>query len=122
MKTSLSAVIGSLALFVATACGGDGHDMSRHNQALAAPTDLSAAVVAGGVHLTWHDNSTGEEEFMILRKDAASAWAGVGSAPADATSFHDATVAPGRTYWYVVHAMRGELTSAPTNEISIAVP
>lgn len=96
--------------------------MSHHDESLAAPTELTAAIVAGGVHLTWRDNSTAEDEFMVLRKDAASAWIAVGSSAANASSFHDTSVVRGTTYRYVVHAMRANTTSMPSNEILVAVP
>jgi hypothetical protein len=110
-----------LAVLLA-ACGGESHhhDMSQH--ALAAPTELSAMPANGGVHLAWRDNSSGEEEFMVVRKDASASWAAVGDTAADATSFHDASVARGVTYTYLVHAMRGADTSEPSNQVSVTVP
>lgn len=114
-----------IAAFVATAalvaaCGDEG-DHDDHGGALAAPTELTATPVAGGVHLTWKDNSTGEEELMVLRKSGGSDWAPVDSTAADATVYHDVTVTAG-THAYMVHAMAGSVSSEPSNVVTVVVP
>ncbi len=115
-----------IAAFVATAalvtaCFDDG-DHDHSGGALAAPTELAATPVAGAVHLTWKDNSDGELEFMVLRKSGAADWALVDSTAADATSYHDDSVAAETTYMYMVHAMAGSVSSEPSNVVSVMVP
>lgn len=89
---------------------------------LAAPTRLEAMLATPGVHLTWEDRSTGEESFMILRREGTGAYAEVGQVGENVTAFHDSTVGSGATYTYVVHSMNAASTSAPSNEATIAVP
>jgi hypothetical protein len=110
-----------LGLFV-SGCGADADPMDMSPGVLAAPTALTATAVAGGVHLTWQDNATGEDEFMVLRRPAGGALAQVGSAGANATMFHDTTVSAGTTYSYVVHAMSATGQSGPSNEATVTLP
>lgn len=104
-----------------TACGvdeGDGPDDSRPE----APTDLMAAALDGGAHLTWEDNSDNETEFMIQRKlEADAEYTTVATVPFDTTQYHDAPLESGTTYMYMVMAMndRGESAAA---ELTFTAP
>jgi len=120
-----AAITALLAIaLLAPACGDDDgfHHHEGHHDVIAAPSQLAALVVPGGVHLTWVDNSTREDGFMVLRRTGGSVWDAVANTAADETSFHDATVASGRTYEYVVHAMVGNDSSASSNVVAVAVP
>lgn len=90
----------------------------------AAPTDL---VVSGGtgdpktISLSWVDNSSGEDGYMIERKSnsAGDTFQQVGSAGSDATSFVDGGLSPNVLYIYRVRAYSnaaGGLPSAYSNE------
>ena len=112
--------LGTTAALVALAgaglgCGSDPSD-------LAAPTGLEAMLAEPGVHLSWEDRSTGEEEFMVMRREASGEYAEIGRVGENVTFFHDLSVHSGATYTYTVHAMNAGGTSAPSNEATIAVP
>ncbi len=101
--------------FIAGCVGATDPDADR-------PTNLTASPMGGGVHLTWKDNSTGEEEFEIERKiGAAPAFAPLAAVPFDTVSYHDADVADGTSYSYRVRAKLASGFSSYTNEAT-AVP
>ena len=86
------------------------------------PTSLTAAPQGGGVHLTWKDNSTDEDEFEIERKiGAAPGFARLAAVPFDTASYHDADVTLGTSYTYRVRAKVGAGFSSYSNEAT-AVP
>ena len=70
----------------------------------AAPTDLSGMPMAGGVHLTWTDASTNEDEFVVERAAAEGDFAEVARVVFDANQHHDATLPGPGTYRYRVGA------------------
>lgn len=116
------AFLAELALGLATAgCDSDGHH-AHDAGAIAAPTDLSATPVQGGVHLSWADRSDDEDGFMVMRKPGSAEWTELGLVAANTTSFHDTMVASGTTYHYFVHALRDQMASAPSNEVVITAP
>jgi hypothetical protein len=80
-------------------------DSSSSTDAVKAPSDLTAEPLDGGAHLTWHDNSENEAEFMIERKMEGEDWKNVGMVPFNTTSFHDPNLMDGATYMYRVMAM-----------------
>ncbi len=81
------------------------------------PTNLTAGPMGGGVHLTWKDNSTGEDEFEIERKiGAAPGFARLAAVPFDTVSYHDADVSSGTSYTYRVRAKVGSGFSSYSNE------
>jgi fibronectin type 3 domain-containing protein len=84
----------------------------------AAPTNLAAAPLSGGVHLTWTDNSSNEDEFMVMRKTGTGGYEHVTSVTFNTTQYHDAAVTAGTAYTYQVTAMNdgGE---SPSNEVTI---
>ena len=94
-------------------CGGGGA-----GGALSAPSNLTAAPMGGGVHLTWTDNSADEDGFDIERKVAQgnAGFAALDSVPFDSSLYHDAAVSAGTTYVYRVRAKRATSYSAYSNE------
>jgi hypothetical protein len=122
-----AALIGASALFLA-GCGAEagdhGHD-DHGDPAPPAPSELSAMPVEGGVHLTWKDNSTNEESFVVMRKhlDDDDAYAQIGRTRPNVTSLHDpSATTPHATYSYVVHALSGEMASSPSNDAIVTLP
>lgn len=103
-------------LFVA-ACGGSAAPVSGP----AAPSELIAGRMGGGVHLTWKDNSSDEAEFQIERKVGAAAFARLDAVPFDITQYHDEPVTAGETYTYRVRAAAGAALSAFSNEATIRI-
>ena len=96
----------------------------------AAPTGLTAAIAtASRVNLSWTDNATNENGFVIQRSsDGGATFTQIGTAPArnntGSVTFADLTVVLGSTYTYQVAAVNGVglsafATSAP---IAVAVP
>ncbi len=136
----LSHVIGAITLVCLLAMGGcGGNDTGAGGSSgstgtagsggssgakPAAPTMLKAEILAGGVHLSWKDNSTDEEMFMLMRKEMAAAgdFAPLTMVAKDIAQYHDSTVLKGKTYVYMVHGMKGSAASDPSNEVSILVP
>jgi hypothetical protein len=81
----------------------------------AAPVNLVALAVPGGVGLSWDDRSTTENGFVVERLVPGAAWLIVVSLPADATRFTDRGVQPLTTYYYRVLAQNAAGPSAPSN-------
>ena len=70
-----------------------------------APSDLAAAQMGTGIHVTWKDNSADEGEFQLERKEGGGAFARIGSVVFDTVQFHDTSVAAGKTYTYRTRAV-----------------
>src|SRR5690554_6226519 len=73
-----------------------------------APRDVTATAIAGGVRLTWVDQSSNEDGFVILRKDAGVEGEPsdeVGMAAADEQSFDDFSTEEEGSYVYGVAAV-----------------
>jgi hypothetical protein len=88
----------------------------------AAPTDLVASLLEGGVHSTWKDASDNEDNFILEKKaDGDADYTLVAELPFDSVTYHDIDVEAGTTYTYRVKAVNagGESIS---NEAMIAVP
>jgi len=81
-----------------------------------APSNLTVSNVTGGAHLVWTDNSNNEDEFVVMRKDAASAFAEVGTVPFDTSQYHDGIVVAGTAYTYMITAINGG-GEASSNEV-----
>ena len=64
------------------------------------PTGLSLAAVSGQIALSWNDGASNEDGFAIRRYTSAQGWIDLVSAPADTTTYTDATVQVGMTYCY----------------------
>ncbi|MFH1226379.1 MAG: DUF2341 domain-containing protein [Planctomycetota bacterium] len=89
-----------------------------------APSTLNAtAISASQVNLSWVDNSTDEDGFIIERKTGLSGnYQEIISLPANSTVFSDVAVAEITTYYYRVAAHKVDSTSAYSNEVSITTP
>ena len=119
-----------------TPSGGDagsvGADMAVADQAPAAdlamnakpnaPSALKAVPLHGGAHVTWKDNSSDEDEFLLMRKEGAGPFAEVTRPTFDTTAFHDVDVTSGKTYTYVIYAVKGQAQSDASNEAMITLP
>ncbi len=88
-----------------------------------APTELTAAPLGAGIHVTWKDNSSDESQFEVERKDANGSFAKVTSVVFDTVIFHDTGVTAGATYTYRARAVGGAgAKSAYTNEATATAP
>ncbi|RJQ68386.1 MAG: hypothetical protein C4519_23210 [Desulfobacteraceae bacterium] len=95
---------------------------------VAAPTGLTGSAVAKNkktatVTLNWTDNSLNEAGFLIQRSDNVGFNLNVVNATvgADISTFSQ-SVAPGRTYYYRVHAFSSTQSSAWSNTATVNVP
>lgn len=111
-------LVGFIAIVGATFGCGSGSGSSSQ---FSAPSNLNAALLSGGVHLTWTDNSTNETEFQIERKDPGGQFVKAYTVTFDIVQYHDAQVTIGSTYSYRVRAMQGDQASAYSNEMNIMV-
>ncbi len=85
-----------------------------------APSNLVATVAGNSViNLTWIDNNTDETGFRIERRTGGSgAWASIGTAAANATTFAATGLLEGTSYSFRVIALTPSGDSAPSNESS----
>ena len=104
-----------LVLPAMVACSDDGGGGSVP----AAPSNLAASKLGTGIHLTWTDNSSDEEEFTIMRKVGTGAYAELTSVTFNTTTFHDDPVTAGTLYTYHVMAMNAAGTSGASNEVML---
>ena len=72
----------------------------------AAPTALAVSLLGAGAHLTWQDNATNEDEFVIMRQKmgADAAMVELARVPFDTATYHDEPITSGATYLYMVTA------------------
>ena len=70
----------------------------------AAPTNLTATSGQGTIDLTWTDNATDEDRFLIYRGTNPSNLATIDTVSTNATSYNDAGLASKTTYYYKVCA------------------
>jgi hypothetical protein len=103
MKPLTAVVSIALTLLSISACKSS--SSSSSTDVVKAPSNLTAEPLDGGAHLTWHDNSDNEAEFMIERKMMGEDWKTVGMVPFNSTSFHDPNLMNDATYMYRVMAM-----------------
>ncbi|MDX2109275.1 MAG: fibronectin type III domain-containing protein [Verrucomicrobiota bacterium] len=84
------------------------------------PTTLQAlAQSAVTVHLTWVDNATTEDGFLIERKDGSGAFLEVGRVMYNQTSFTDTKLMPRTTYTYRVAAYNTAGTSTASDSVAV---
>ncbi len=88
----------------------------------AAPTGLTAAATSpSGIHLSWTDNSNNETSFVVERSsDGANTWTEAQATGANVTSWDDAGLTAGGTYYYRVKARNGTGDSAYSNTANAA--
>jgi probable HAF family extracellular repeat protein len=85
----------------------------------AAPTQLALAVnAAGGVDLTWLDNSINETAFGVWRRVDAGEWRPVGQVGENQPRFSEGGLNPNDAYSYRVQALNAGGASGWSNEVS----
>lgn len=113
-------ILGLLVLsLLSTAC-----DVGEVPTLPPAPTQLTATPAAGGLHLTWKDNSEDEMHFMVMRMmhdHGDSKMEAIASVEENVTEYHDTSVESGMTYMYEVAAMN-DTGESDSNQIEIAAP
>lgn len=83
----------------------------------ATPNPLTALWSAGpAVDLTWTDNSSVEDGYQVRRRASGEPWIDIAELPPNATSYRDASVSAGGTYFYVVRARKDGGFSYPSWE------
>lgn len=87
----------------------------------AAPTELKASILDGGVHLTWKDAADNEDNYVVENKVEGGEYTLVIELPFDSVTYHDTNVTAATSYTYRVKAVNagGE---AASNEVMVAVP
>ncbi|MFN7139548.1 MAG: fibronectin type III domain-containing protein, partial [Limisphaerales bacterium] len=90
----------------------------------AAPSGLSAtAIDSTQVSLSWSDNSTNEDSFVIARSTASGGpYTDVVSVSANTTAYTDFGLTQNTTYYYVVKAVNASGASANSNQASAQTP
>lgn len=119
-------------MLVVGGCGADDSERSQGSVPIhapvpppPAPSNLAAVPnAAGGVLLTWTDNSTNEGDFGIERSLDGAAFSEIAVAPANSGSYVDASAQASTTYTYRVrgHIARGTsawVTGAPSNSATV---
>jgi hypothetical protein len=84
-----------------------------------APSSFNSTVNGSTVNLTWSDNSSNEETFILERKvDSGDYSVLAGSIPADTESYNDSSLSPLHTYTYRIKAHNSFGDSNYSNETS----
>lgn len=90
----------------------------------AAPSALAAiALSPSQINLSWTDNSTNENNFVVGRGTTPGGpYTDIATLPANSTAFSDGGLSGGTTYYYVVRAVNVSGSSANSNEASATTP
>ena len=88
----------------------------------AAPSNLTATPSAGKITLNWTDNATNEMGFKLDRSTDGVNFTQLGILGANSTSFANAGLASGVTYYYRIRAYDGPNHSTYSNVASATVP
>jgi hypothetical protein len=93
----------------------------------ASPSGLTAkAVSESRIDLTWVDNSTNENGFVIGRAELpGGVYSDLPPVPANTTYYSDTGLSPNKTYWYVVRAFNAggaSTNSDPASADTLAIP
>ncbi|MCX5697261.1 MAG: fibronectin type III domain-containing protein [Candidatus Omnitrophica bacterium] len=88
---------------------------------VAAPTNLTASAVSTNqIKLSWKDNANNESGFKIERSlKASSGFTRIASVGANVTTYNNAGLNPGTTYYYRVCAYDSSANSAYSNSVSV---
>ena len=88
----------------------------------AAPTNVTVSLLGAGAHVTWTDNSSDEDEFVILRMQVGvdAQLRELARVPFDTTAYHDEPITAGATYMYAVHASNKAGETASTTATFVA--
>ena len=89
----------------------------------AAPSTLAVGLLGGGAHLTWLDNSSDEDEFVVMRQLTGSdpAMRELARVPFDTVTYHDEPITSGATYIYMVIATNAA-GDAASNQATFVAP
>ena len=95
----------------------------RSEEALPAPTSLTAVLVAGDhVSLQWTDESLTEKTFQIERREGDGPFHYLNVAFKNNSRYEDYSVSPAGPYTYRVRAANDALTSGYSNEAVVTYP
>ncbi len=86
-----------------------------------APSGLSATVNGTSIDLIWTDNSDNETGFNIERSSGGGAFAVIGSAAANATSYTDSDVMTDVEYTYRIQALSDDTVSEYSATVSATI-
>jgi fibronectin type 3 domain-containing protein len=86
-----------------------------------APTNLAASVGSGQVNLSWTDNATNETLYEVTRSTDGVTWTTLATLPGDSTSYADASVLAGTTYYYRVRAGNATQMSDYSNPVQVTL-
>lgn len=88
-----------------------------------APSNLTAIGISSTqVKIAWHDNSTNENGFRILRSSNGVTWTLFALTGANVIACTDMTVAASTTYYYRVRAFNSAGLSAWSNTATVVTP
>ena len=94
--------------------------MYPFSEAPKAPYALSASLVGSTVALKWFDDSSKEENFILERSENNNTtYNPISTLPKNSTTFVDANVTAGKTYFYKLKAVNPIGESAYSNEVEI---
>jgi len=86
----------------------------------AAPTELDTILVADvELTLTWNDNSTNEESFILQRGVSENGLADFATIPPGTSTYTDDGLSPNTTYFYAIKARNNEGDSDLSNVLSV---
>lgn len=87
------------------------------------PSGFTATVISKSkVALSWEDNSTNENGFVIERRQGLGAWSLVANLPENTKAFSDNSVSSGRTYSYRLYAYNSVGNSSATSSVTVSTP
>lgn len=85
-----------------------------------APSGLKATAISSSeVRLTWQDNSSVENGYVIERRSESGSWSQIGVAGADATGYVDRGLNPSTIYYYRIKAYGRTGESPYSSEVSV---
>jgi fibronectin type 3 domain-containing protein len=90
----------------------------------AAPSNLTATATSKtSVVLSWHDNSSNESGFYVLRSsNGGKSWTQIAQVGPAVTAYTDTAVSQRKTYSYRVYAFNSGGASAYSNVATVAMP
>ena len=118
-RTALS--VGCFLAAMATGTTGCSDQGAAQSSVPGSPSNLVAAPLGGGVHLTWKDNSMDEESFEIERSEQGTKFAVLDAVPFDTAVYHDANVTLGIAYSYRVRAKLAAGFSSYSNSATLSL-
>ena len=118
-RTALS--VSCFLIAIATGTTGCSDSGVAQTSVPGAPSNLVAAPLGGGVHLTWTDNSMAEELFEIERQEQGTKFATLDSVPFDTAVYHDANVTLGIAYSYRVRAKLASGFLSYSNSVTLSL-